>query len=37
MLFRPKLKRMPALYQYQIKTGKHKVEQVVQMKYIGVI
>ena len=37
MLFRHKLKRMPILYQHQIAIGEHKLEQVDQIKYLGVI
>ena len=37
MLFRHKLKRMPKPYQYQIAIGEHKLEQVDQIKYQGVI
>ena len=37
MLFRYKLKGIPVPYQYQIEIGKHKLEQVDQIKYLGVI
>ena len=37
MLFRHKLKRMSIPYQHQIAIGEHKLEQVEQIKYLGVI
>ena len=37
MSFRPKPKRKSVPYQCQFELGKHKLKQVVQMKYLGVI
>ena len=37
MLFRHKLKRMPIPYQHHIAIGEHKLEQVDQIKYLGMI
>ena len=36
-LFKHKLKRMPIPYQHHIAIGEHKLEQVDQIKYLGVI